>query len=108
MLSHTWHPDWNDSIYPYTSQVGGFAANGYGLYDMAGSVFEWCNDWDDENYYGTSPYDNPTGSASGTYRILRGGSWGFDAIDCRVAYRYSYNPDFRYLRFGFRIVLDLN
>jgi sulfatase modifying factor 1 len=59
-------------VWEYTSPVGSFAPNGYGLYDMAGNVFEWCADFSDNNYYANSPKSNPTGPASGEYRILRG------------------------------------
>jgi len=62
-------------IWTYASPVGSFKPNGYGLYDMAGNVWEWCADWYDSNYYVTSPKSNPSGSASGQYRVLRGGSW---------------------------------
>ena len=104
----TYHPDWNDGIEPYTSVVGSFSANGYGLYDMVGNVYEWCNDWYDSNYYNVSPYDNPEGPASGTFRVPRGGRWHYDAIGCRVARRGYGNPDVRGAGVGFRIVLDLN
>ena len=71
---------------PYTSAVGYFAPNGYGLYDMAGNVMVWCFDW-----YGT-PYGQPTvidpiGPATGDRRVLRGGRWGYVASDSRCANR---------------------
>ena len=91
--------------------VGSFAANGYGLYDMTGNVFEFCNDWLDASYYSNTPYPhvNPEGPASGTIRLRRGGGWSQNARDCRVSYRFSnFGPDFRFPFCGFRIVLDLN
>jgi len=97
--------NWPGSATSYQTTSG---ANGYGLYDMAGNVFEWCNDWYDSDYYDTSPYDNPTGPASGSYRVVRGGCWDYDARYCRVAaYRIYGTPDSRGSALGFRIVLDL-
>jgi len=102
-----YHPAWDD-IYPYTSPVGSFAANGYGVYDMAGNVWEWCNDWYQTNYYTGRPNPdvNPTGPTSSSYRVLRGGGWLYDASDCRAASRIGSLPDYRVNRFGFRLVLD--
>lgn len=87
-----------------TSPVGSFASNGYGLYDMAGNVWEWCADWHDSGYYANSPRNNPLGPDSGRYRVLRGGSW-IDAPDyLRVATRISSAPASTYDLVGFRCV----
>ncbi len=83
-------------------------ANGYGLYDMAGNVWDWCNDWWDSNYYATSPYDNPQGPAGGTSRVLRGDYWSTGSSGCRVSLRYNNSSDYRYGRAGFCVVLDSN
>ena len=90
--------------YPYTSTVGYFAPNGYGLYDMAGNVTEWCWDWYGSTYYASSPSSNPTGPAAGSCRVVRGGGWGFYSDRCRVAFRFSFTPDSSYGYFGFRAV----
>jgi formylglycine-generating enzyme len=98
------HPTWCDGIWPYTSPAGSFPLNGYGLYDMAGNVWEWCNDW--HGGYSSSSQTSPTGPTSGTYRVLRGGSWYLGADGCRVAYRGLLRPDYRGYIGGFRVSLD--
>lgn len=90
--------------YFYTSPVGSFAPNGYGLYDMAGNVWEWCADWRDGGYYANSPYNNPLGPDSGSFRVLRGGSWLYGPGRLRVADRDDYSPSLTDINIGFRCV----
>ena len=84
--------------------VGSYPANPYGLYDMAGNLWEWCNDW----YGTTGRVDgrmNYVGNVSGSYRVLRGGSWSFNASLLRSAYRYNDIPGYEDFDIGFRVAL---
>lgn len=77
-----------------TSQVGSYptGASPYGAMDMTGNVYEWVNDWFQEDYYSISPYSNPTGPASGSHKVLRGGSFFDGWINARVAFRHYWTP----------------
>jgi len=87
--------------------VGKYAPNDYGLYDMAGNVWEWVADWYDPDYFENSPISNPLGSENGSSRILRGGAWNRISNLLRVAYRYNTNPDLAHVSFGIRCARDI-
>jgi formylglycine-generating enzyme required for sulfatase activity len=87
--------------------VGSFSANGYGLYDMAGNLWELVNDWYAENYYSQSPSTNPLGPESGSSKLLRGGSWGDEAEYLRAANRATTGQARPANGFGIRCARDI-
>jgi sulfatase modifying factor 1 len=104
-------------VWEYTSPVGSFYPNDYGLYDVIGNVAEWCSDWysGDANWIAfESPKENPSGPVSGQDRVVRGGSWQNGANDSegcselRTSYRDKHNPDYFDDFIGFRCVMDVD
>ena len=104
MGASTW--SYNDSV-ETTQPVATKLANAYGLYDMTGNVWQWCNDW--YGSYTAAAATDPAGATTGTSRVLRGGSWNNyynrGGVVFRSAYRYNFLPDYGVSDVGFRVVL---
>ena len=90
----------------YTAPGGSFPANGFGLYDMAGNVYEWTADWMDEDYYARSPETDPPGPESGAMRVARGGAGFLNPAVLRTSTRIGNAPHLRNYTLGFRCVLE--
>jgi formylglycine-generating enzyme required for sulfatase activity len=88
-----------------THPVGLKRPNAWGLYDVHGNVWEWCQDWYDGGYYAKSPTDDPTGPTTGSRHVLRGGSWFGPAGYCRSAGRLIIGPGIRDYGLGLRVSL---
>jgi len=89
-----------------THPVAQKEANSWGLYDMHGNVWEWCQDWSDS--YPTNTVVDPMGPSSGTYKVVRGGGWHHGARTCRSANSYAYSPNYRYYLVGLRLSMIVN
>jgi formylglycine-generating enzyme required for sulfatase activity len=101
------HPDYEIPPFPYTSPVGAFEENDYGLYDMSGNIAEWCWDFYEEIYSGIR--SNPRGPLSGSNRVYRGGAWDMDAGLCRSAGRNYATPETSWTNFiGFRVARTID
>jgi sulfatase modifying factor 1 len=97
-----------DNAAGMTHPVGKKKANGFGLHDTLGNVWEWVNDWYGLDYYAHSPESDPTGPTSGEYRVSRGGSWrGVARGLARVSSRYVLRPNVRSIVIGFRCARDM-
>jgi len=88
-------------------EVGLKCANAWGLHDMHGNIYEWCQDWYNSGYYEKSPTNDPTGTSTGKDRVRRGGNWDFFAGIHRSAHRNWGASDDRYDDIGFRVVCSV-
>ncbi len=104
-----WSDKSSDDGYQYTSPVGKYedGKSSFGVYDMAGNVWQWCSDWYNEGYYSDSPARDPKGPTGGEYHVFRGGSWSDKAEDLRAANRNGDDPSFRCDNLGFRCAQDV-
>jgi formylglycine-generating enzyme required for sulfatase activity len=106
ITNYAWYDDNSQLGANYSTQpVGMLLPNAWGLYDMAGNVWEWCQDYYSSSYFTTAAQTDPAGPTSGSSRVLRGGSLYIDSGECRSAYRAYISPDDCSEDQGFRVVL---
>lgn len=91
-------------VLDYLQPVNSYGKNGYGLYNVAGNVAEWCLDWYDEHYYENYIATDPLGPEKGSFKVIRGGGWASDSNACRVSYRNFNSTSFSMPYLGFRLV----
>jgi len=106
-LDLPWKDKDHDDGYRFTSPVGSYKPNTWGLYDMHGNVYEWCPDWYADSYANANARD-PKGPATGKYRVPRGGSWINSSCYCRAANRIRNSPGIRSNNIGFRVLCSLS
>jgi formylglycine-generating enzyme required for sulfatase activity len=104
LSDYAWY---NNNSNGKTHPVGQKKPNGFGLYDMTGNVWEWVQDWYGENYYSSSPKNNPQGPTSGFQHIHRGGSWYYSSHQARVTSRHPYTSDYRCYSLGIRLAASV-
>jgi serine/threonine-protein kinase len=104
--AYTWKDANANDRFAEAAPVGSFttSASPYGILDLAGNVWEWIADWFDADYPKTMPARNPSGPATGTLKVLRGGAWSIDAFYARTTSRFAQAPEFRERSVGFRCV----
>ncbi len=93
-----------DDGFAVSAPVGSFTPNKYGLYDVLGNAWEWCEDVYNSEAYTKLPKDNPVYGGSGEYRVMRGGGWSNGPLGIRSSHRVGLSPDFGHQSLGFRLV----
>ena len=98
--TYAWYEKNSDG---HPQPVGQKKPNPWGLHDLGGNLWQWCNDFYKVDYYQASPVQDPRGPKQGETKVVRGGAWRFGAESCRSAYRYNENPGYADVCFGYDI-----